>query len=246
MKKFILITFALVSVAFSAKAQDAATEPRAWSADAEAGIVSSNGNTRSSSYLLKGNSSYKFDMFLTKLNGSYLRNESRDNATNVTTDYEKWDIGLRLERVITEKVSAFLGHSLESDKKAGIDLRNNTDIGAKYFIVKHETYYTFAEAGYRYTTEEYVAGGDEDFNYLRAYIESEKKWTPTFSNKLWVEYLPNLDETDDYNVNAEASVNAAIDSMFSIKTAYLVKYDNVPAATHKTDSLFSTSLIAKF
>jgi len=63
---------------------------------------------------------------------------------------------------------------------------------------------------------------------------------------LWVEYLPNLDESEDYSLNGEASINAAIDNTFSVKTAYLVKYDNVPAAEYRTDSLFSTSLIAKF
>lgn len=246
MKKIVLIVLSIF--ALNANAQDAAAPAteNPLKVEAEVGIVSSEGNTKSSSYLAKNNTSYKFETFLAKFNASYLSNESTDNATDVTTSYEKWDLGLRLEKELTEKISAYIGQNMESDKKAGIDRRYNTDIGGKYQIVKHETYYTFAELGYRMTKEEYVGGADEDFDFLRAYIESEKKWTPTFSSKLWVEYLPNLDESEDYNVNGEASINAALDNVFSIKTAYLVKYDNMPAAEYKTDSLFSTSLIAKF
>ena len=241
MKKLILITLSLVSIA--AKAQDA---EKPWKAEAEAGIVASEGNTKSSSYLIKNITSYSFDAYIAKLNGSYLSNESRDNATNTTSSYEKWDIGLRLERDLTEKLGIFLAQNVESDKKAGIDRRFNTDVGAKYYVAKREGYYTFAELGYRYTTEEYTAGSEKSYDFIRAYIESEKKWTPTFTSKLWVEYLPNLDESEDYSVNGEASVNAALDNTFSIKTAYLVKYDNLPSAPYRTDSLFSTSLIAKF
>ncbi|MES2769216.1 MAG: DUF481 domain-containing protein [Bdellovibrionota bacterium] len=248
MKNIILIALSLFIFSVGAYAQDAAApvDEKPWKAEAEAGIVSSNGNTRSSSYLIKNITSYKFDAYLAKLNGSYLSNESRDNATNTTTSYEKWDVGLRIERDLSEKLGIFLGQNIESDKKAGIDRRFNSDLGAKYYVAKKEDYYTFTELGYRYTTEEYITGVDKNFDFIRAYIESEKKWTPTFSSKLWVEYLPNLDETDDYNVNGEASINASLDSTFSIKTAYLVKYDNMPAAAHKTDSLFSTALIAKF
>ncbi len=246
MKKLILITLSLF--AMNAHGQDAAApaEEKPLKVEAEVGIVSSEGNTKSSSYLLKEVTSYRFDTYAVKFNGSYLSNESRDNDTDETTSYEKWDLGIRLERDITQKISAFIGQNMESDKKAGVDRKYNTDIGGKYYIAKSEGYYTFAEAGYRLTKEEYVAGGNEDFNFLRAYIESEKKWTPTFSSKFWIEYLPNLDESEDYNLNGEASINAAINTSFSVKTAYLVKYDNVPAAEYRTDSLFSTSLIAKF
>ncbi len=217
-----------------------------FKADVEAGLVSANGNTRSESYLTKGNLSYKLDAYLVKVLGTYLRNKSRDNDTNTITENEKWDIGLRLERAISTRLSVYLGQNMESDKLAGIDRRYNSDAGLKYILAQSEGYYTLAEAGYRYTTEEYLDGTDENFNFLRAYLETEKKWTPTLSTKAWAEYLPNMDKSEDYNVNAEASVNAAIDSRFSIKTAYLVKYDNMPAAIHKTDTLFSTSLIAKF
>lgn len=246
MKKLVLITLSLFAITTKAQDTAAPAEEKPLKVEAEAGIVSSEGNTKSSSYLIKNMTSYRLDAYLAKFTGNYLSNESKNNDTNAITSYEKWDLGLRFERDLTEKLAAYLGQNMESDKKAGIDRKYNTDIGGKYYVAKKEGYYTFAELGYRLTKEEYVSGEDEDFSFVRAYVESEKKWTPTFSSKLWVEYLPNLDESEDFNLNGEASINAALDNIFSIKTAYLVKYDNVPAAEYRTDSLFSTSLIAKF
>jgi len=138
MKKLVLITLSLF--AMKANAQDATAAEKPLKVEAEAGIVSSEGNTKSSSYLLKDVTSYRFDAYLTKFTGSYLSNESRDNDTDVTTSYEKWDLGLRLERDITEKIGAYIGQNMESDKKAGIDRKYNTDIGAKYSIAKSEGY----------------------------------------------------------------------------------------------------------
>ncbi len=227
-------------------AQEGSSE-RPWTQETEAGLVSATGNTRSQSYLIKNSSSYKFDKFLAKLNGSYLSNETSDNTTNVTTANEKWDAELKLERELSNRFSTFVAQGAESDKESGIDRRYNSDIGGKYYIARSEGYYTFAELGYRYSTEEYVAAiANESFDIVRAYIESQKSWSPTLSSKFWIEYLPKLNDSDDFNINSELSVQARLDNVFSVKTAYLVKFDNIPAAIYKTDTLFSTALIAKF
>src|SRR5690606_6267067 len=127
-----------------------------------------------------------------------------------------WNAELKLERELSSRFSAFIAQGAESDKEAGIDRRYNSDIGGKYYIAKKEGYYTFAELGYRYSTEEYIVGTEESYDIIRAYIESEKIWTPALSSKFWVEYLPKLDDSDDYNINSELSVQARLDSIFSI------------------------------
>lgn len=219
--------------------------------ESEAGIVSINGNTRSESFLFKQSNEYTRNKSKIKLNGNYIRNSSRDNATNITTSNEKWDAGLRYEYEIEkDKFSAFAGQNVESDKQSGIDRRYNSDLGGKYVIVKNETYNNFVELGYRFSKAEYVNDptSDDTIHYARLYKEIEKKWNPTFSNKLWAEYLPNIEDFDDFLLNAELSFVASLTNIFSLKTGYLVKYDNEPplGVAHKTDTTFSTSLIAKF
>lgn len=245
MRKSIIISFALLALSLGANAQEATAEkPLAF--EAEVGIVAANGNTKSESYLGKGGVAYKFDAYLAKLTGSYLKNESHDYKVNTVTNYEKWDVGVRFEREITTKFSVYVGQNAESDKDAGAIRRYNTDVGGKYFIAKKEDYYTFTELGYRFASEEYTDGTDAEIHFARLYVESEKFWKPTLSTKLWAEYLPNVEDSEDYGVNGEFSVNAALDNVFSIKTAYLAKYTNLPVTPYRTDTLFSTSLIAKF
>jgi len=66
--------------------------------------------------------------------------------------------------------------------------------------------------------------------------------------KVWAEYLPNLTLSQGYQANGEFSLNATLSSILSLKTAYLLKYNNTPPApaTQYLDRLLTTSLVAKF
>jgi putative salt-induced outer membrane protein YdiY len=49
-------------------------------------------------------------------------------------------------------------------------------------------------------------------------------------------------------MNSELSISAALNNVFSMKTGYLLRYDNLPnpGAFAKTDTLLTTALVAKF
>ena len=110
------------------------------------------------------------------------------------------------------------------------------------------------EAGYRYTVEKLTVaedgtgGEDQDFSKLRFYYEIDKKVTKTFSYKFWTEYLPNLDEPEDYIITFEPSIAVVLDDTFSLKVAYKGIYDNQPniEGNEYLDYTQTTSLIAKF
>lgn len=211
--------------------------------ESEAGIAVASGNTDSKTYNIKQMNSYKFDANLLKLEARFLNTFSND------VESARYILGsLRYERALSEHFSLFVSEGLESDKFAGYKFRHNNDIGAKYFIYKIENFNWFAEAGYRYVNEKLNSGVHDYKNTLRAYTETEKKWTETVSTKYFIEYLPNLKEGKDYQINTELSVAAAISSIFSIKTAYLLRYDHLPApgTTNTTDTLLTTALVAKF
>ena len=73
-------------------------------------------------------------------------------------------------------------------------------------------------------------------------------FTKTFTIKWWIEFLPNITTSEAYQLNTELSGSAAISEMFSMKAGYLIKYNNQPpvGAIYKTDSMFTTALVAKF
>jgi len=120
-------------------------------------------------------------------------------------------------------------------------------LGGKYTIVRNDDLTWFAEAGYRHTKENLLLSSRTQ-QYARAYSEVEAKLNPTVSAKYWLEYLPNFTDSDNWQLNTEASLSAALSSVFSLKSAYLLKYDNQinSVGLAKTDKTFTTSLVAKF
>ena len=211
--------------------------------ESEAGVAVAAGNTKSKNYNVKQANAYSFDENVFKLDARYLNSYSNNDESA-----RYIFAGLRYERNLNESFSLFVGQGLESDKFAGYHLRHSSDIGLKYNIIKTETFYWLAEVGYRYTNEKLNNGTHDYKNSIRTYTEVEKKWNPSVSTKYYIEYLPNIKEGKDYQINTEASVSAVLTSVFSIKSAYLLRYDNIPAATAvtKTDTLLTTALVAKF
>jgi putative salt-induced outer membrane protein len=227
--------------ALSALAADA-PNTNGWKNESQAGIVMTSGNTDTSTLSFGETASYQFTENLVKITGAYLYQKSGDVLSG-----KSWNLGVRYERILSEKFGVFAGETVEGNRFAGVNQRYSTDLGGKYTFVKDDTLTWFGEAGYRYTKENLTLL-ERKLHYARVYTEIEKKFTPTFSGKYWLEYLPNFTDSDDWQLNTEASVSAAISSLFSLKSAYLLKFDhqiNAPGLV-KTDKTFTTSLVAKF
>lgn len=233
MQTFILLA-GLLS-AFSANAQ--------LSNESEVGLVVTSGNTDQSTYNIRQASTYQSDANVFKLGARYLKTISNDATTAFY-----WNLGLRYEREFSPNFSLFAAEVVESDRFAKLAQRYNTDAGAKYFFMKDDSVKWFAEAGYRYQLENRFDGSQVKNNQIRAYTEYDRILGPSISAKLWLEFLPNLTNTDDYQLNTEASLTALLTNVFSIKFAYLLRFDNVPApgVGKKTDTVTTTSLVAKF
>jgi putative salt-induced outer membrane protein len=210
----------------------------------EGGMVVTGGNSRTQSIQAKHSSVYNWESNSLSLLGSFLKGKS-EGVLNA----KKWDTTLRYERTFTDRFSGFLSQGVESDRFAGYLQRYNSDIGPKYFFLKEENQWNwFAEVGYRYTKERRTDGTSSSDSKGRLYFEVSKKWNEGSSSKLWVEYIPNFSTSKDWLFNAEASTEAAINSVLAFRFSYLMKYDNQPNAgtKKKTDSTFTTSLVANY
>lgn len=216
-----------------------------WTNTTEAGVVVANGNSRSQSFTVKDENNYTWDDAKNTFNfkGSFLQTKALG-----VLNAKRWDSALRYERALTQRLSLFLGQGVESDRFAGFMQRYNTDVGPKYVFVKEESFDWSGELGYRYSRERRLDGSQISKNQVRAYTELNRKWNDTASSKFWVEYLPNFSNSRDWLLNSEISASANLTTILAIKTAFLVKFDNMPAPTAgtKTDSLFTTSLVAKY
>lgn len=210
--------------------------------ESEVGFVLTKGNTDTQTLSAKHMTSTKFDENVFTFKGSYL-----NSKTNSVNSADNWSLSLRAERILSDRFSLFLGETVVGDQFQLLRQRYNSDLGVKYYTFKEETFYWFAEAGYRFSHENFSSGISKNNHIARTYTEAEKKWNEGVSTKYWLEYLPNFSAGKDWMINSEFSVSAILTSLFSIKSAYLVRFDHQPVTgLKKTDSTVTTSLVAKF
>lgn len=212
--------------------------------ESELGILVAKGNSDTQNYSAKETVGYAWEEVNSlKFNGRYLQTK-----TNGIENGFNWLAGLRYDRALNDRLGLFLGEILESDKYAGYNQKYNSDLGVKYAILKEPKFLWNGELGYRYTIENQLTGNQNKLHYARAYTEAIKEWTEGVSTKLWYEYLPNFTIGSDYQMNTELSVSAALNKTFSVKSGYLIRYDHLlnPGSHARTDTLFTTALVAKF
>ncbi len=241
MKYSALLISAVFLLTFSAHAADAPPPP--LKGEAEAGAIVTSGSSDSESYAAKLKTSYTQDKNVYTLFGHYIKAEA-----NSVESARNWDIGVRYDRELSNLWSVFIGQKTESDIFAGYLQRDSTDIGAKYNIIKTDDLNWFAELGYRYSkTQPADNSGVTYDSFGRAYTEVNKSWDKTLSFKYWAEYLPNFTNADGYLFNTEASINIMLNSVFSLRYAYLLQYQNQPPDSGKHSTTTSTmNLVAKF
>ncbi len=236
MKKFLVLALLLVSPITNAE-----TTP-GFHDESGAGIVVTTGNSRTQSYNLGQTNTYGWEMNLLKFEGKFL-----DTSSNDVLSAKKWSLGLRYEREISRIFSLFVAQAVESDIFSGYNQRYNSDLGLKYFVFQEEAFVWEIEAGGRYTIENRLSGQVHQ-SYSRLYTEANRKFNKATSLKLDGEYLQNLSETADHQLNGEIAVAAVLNEIFSVKTGYLVKYRSIlpPPATQRLDTQLLTALVAKF
>jgi putative salt-induced outer membrane protein len=211
--------------------------------ESEVGIASANGNTKTQTYNLKQINDYKWNTNVLSFKSRYL------NAKANGVETGRFFMGsLRYEKQYSNHLGLFLGETFEKDKFAGIDKRVITDFGTKYRFIESEMTKFFSEVGIRYMHEERLDDSQAYSNYGRVYTEWEHKWNTNFSTKYGAEYLPNLSENKDWQLNSEFSMVSLLNSVFSLKSGVLLRYDKLPAPgiKYNTDTLFTTALVAKF
>jgi putative salt-induced outer membrane protein len=210
--------------------------------EAEAGVVLTSGNTETTTLNAKETTTYEFNRNVVRFTAGYLYQK-----TGAVVSAKAWNLGLRYERMITERFSIFLGQALRGDRFKGILQAHDSDLGAKYYFAKEDGFYWFGEGGYRLTRERALSRR-ETKHFARAYTEVEKRWNASVSTKYWLELLPNLKESTDWMANTELSLAAVLTSVFSVKTGYLIRIDHEPnePGLKKTDRIFTTALVAKF
>lgn len=232
--KFILFVFLVL-------AQNALAQ---FSNESEYALVYIGGNSEVQTQNAKTTSNYAWDLNQIKFGGHYTYGETGNGVSA-----RNWDINFKYGRDLSSRVSLIFGEIIEGNRFTGLNARYNSDVGASYYYIKSDLKKFFSELTYRYSIEDRYDPILNTYDHkARLYNEYFDNFSKTVTYKVWLEYIPNFTDGNDYLVNGEVSFTAILNSVFSLKVAYLGLYDNQPAieGIKNYDFLSSTSLVAKF
>lgn len=213
-----------------------------WKSSVSVGLTIQRGNTDSTLFSADFLTEKKTPVneYSIGANGSYGDQNDQTTVNNYKA-FSQWN------HLFSDRFYSYVRVEAMRDLIANVDYRITLGPGAGYYFIK-ATNTTFAvEGGAAYETEHLDSENSQDFCTLRVAEKYEYKFKagPRFWEK--VELLPQVDKFDNYLVNAEIGVEAALTKSFSFKTFLDDSYQNEPAVGKlKNDSKLIAALSYKF
>lgn len=188
------------------------------------GVTMTDGNSDA----LLGTASYlhdrKRDAYTLRLglDGAYAETEDETTTENVKGVGE-------YRRNVAERCYVLGNLTALYDSIADVDYRVILTIAPGYYLMKNDAATLSVDVGPAYITEK-VGDVENDDVALRAGQRYERQLSATAKTWQAIEYLPLVDDFDDYLLNAEIGIEAAINSSASIRLVVKNAYDSTPAA----------------
>lgn len=156
----------------------------------------------------------------------------------------------RADYPLSSRLSTYLFVGYERNRFAGIDRRTDEGVGLALAAVRSEKNELDIEAGVglvqesRFPDPALDATVSDKFVSGRAAARFKHLFSKTTYFLQTLEFLPNLEHSDEYRLNSESALVAPISSHFGLKAAYLIKFNNAPpsATLAKTDRMLTTSV----
>ncbi|MFC1497205.1 YdiY family protein [Verrucomicrobiota bacterium] len=226
-----------------------AEEPEGWDAGLALGVSTTSGNseTLSANASLTGTKITDKHELRLGAEGSYAESELEvvsDGTTNTIDETTAQNAKAYVN--YKRKFGALYGYSDNSifhDDPAAIDYRLMTGLGGGGYIIQTDSTKLGIETGATYINEELTTGEDDDYIAVRFAARHDQALSET--SKIWesLEYLPRADDWDDYLFNAEAGIEAAVNTTVSLRVVIQNRYDSEPPADIDNNDL---SIIGSF
>jgi len=173
------------------------------------------------------------------------------NAVNGTNDGEEsanlLAIGLRGDWKPKGRLLVYGLVNYDRNRFANIGRRFEEGVGLGYALIDRPQHRLTTELGSQLVQQENLEKVSDTFLAGRAaeVYRFTFKENSYFEERL--EYLPNLETTEDYRMNGEANLVAPLSRHLAIKLGYIVRFDNLPeVGVQKTDRFLTTGLQVSF
>jgi putative salt-induced outer membrane protein YdiY len=224
----------------SAQAPTAEVKP-GWDTSAALGFTLTRGN--SENLLFTGNivTGKKWDQNEMALGADATYGESKVQATDTEPSRtektaESLHGFMQYNRLFTERAYGYLRLDGLHDDIADITYRFTLSPGAGYYFIKNENTRLSGEVGPAFI---YEKQGDDTTGYFTLRLAERFDHKLSDRAKIWqsVEILPQVDDFDNYIVNAELGVETGLTKKSSLRAYIQDTYDNQPAEDRKKNDL---------
>ena len=160
-------------------------------------------------------------------------------SANVDNSNGKADYHFRF----TDLTYALTDVAAARDAIADLQYRVIASPGLGLYLVKSDTMSLGFEAGPGYVVER---KGNVDDNAWTMRAAERGEWQALATSKIWesVEYVPHLDDFQQYVITAEAGAQAAITTLLNVRLVVKDAYDNAPAPGRKPNDVSITGALA--
>ncbi len=216
----------------------------AWTKSLAVGFNYTNGNSATSALSILAGAARETSQDISDISAAYGYGDDKAREDSGLDSKNKDDFRAagNYRYLLSDRLFAAAGATFLYDSIADIDYRTSLVPSLGYYLVKNPDVKFALDAGPGYTFER-VGGIDND--YLSPKIGERLDWTISCTAKLYEQASVLLDTTDseNYVVNSEAGIEAAIATSFSIVLLVRDTLDNVPAeGKEKNDIAVITAL----
>jgi len=210
-----------------------------WESSASAGLTLTKGNsdtllltTKLQTQRKMPVNEYKFD-----LDGTYGKTAGVKSTETLHGDAQ-WN------HLFTERFFGYVRAEGLHDAIANVRYRFTVGPGLGYYLIKDKETTLAVEGGVSEVFEK-LGNNDRTYTTLRLAERFEHKFTG-HNARVWesVEYLPQIDKFQNYLVNAEVGVEAALAKNLSLQTYLDDNYNSEPAQGRKRNDVKLVSAIA--
>lgn len=285
-KKYILAftgTAALLGASASAQAQDpkfahgtgeelAELEKAAeieWKAGAQAGLILTTGNSRTTTVSAGAKASRKANKNKVQLeattayirSGIYLANDADMDGDIGPGEFKRiqqttakaWDAKARYDRFLSDNDALYITGVASANEPAGKKFVGGGQAGYSRTAYKDDKNELVAETGYDFSYEKPVVGDGFANHSLRVFLGYQGKLSEKTGLDTSVEGLFNVNELDtptgrakrfeDARINGNLAFTTEVYEDIAFRLGFAAKYDNVPSPFPSFDTPFETDYV---
>ena len=210
-------------------AQEASTNK--WETTASIGVTVTQGNSDSVLGAAQVLSQKKWDQNEMRIgaDGTYGELEGEKNVEGLH-GFAQYN------RLFSERAFGYLRLDGLHDAIADIEYRFTFSPGAGYYFIKNEQTTLSGEAGPAFI---YEKQGGESTGYMTARLAERLEHKFNDNVRLWqsIEFLPQVDDLNNFLINAEVGVESKLTPRLSLKVFAIDNYDNEPAPGREENDL---------